>query len=89
MNKAELVEKVTNEIRLIKKTFQIAVDKIVFAITSSLAKGEKVILVSFKNFQIMEKKARKGRNPQTGETIQISVKKVPKFVPGENFREKM
>jgi len=89
MNKAALVGKVANEIRLTKKACQIAVDKIISAITSSLTKGEKVTLVSFGTFQAMERKARKGKNLQTGETIQIPAKKVPKFVLGKNFREKM
>jgi len=55
--------------------------------THSLVRGEKVILVGFGTFQIMERKARRGKNPQTGQTIEIPAKKVPKFRPGKSLRE--
>lgn len=87
MNKAELVEEVANQIGLTKKVSREAVDAIISAITDSLGREEKVTLVGFGTFQVMGRKARKGRNPQTGETIQIPAKKVPKFVPGKGLRE--
>jgi len=55
--------------------------------TESLAREEKVTLVGFGSFQVMERKERTGRNPQTGNQIQIPTKKVPRFRPGKNFRE--
>lgn len=58
-------------------------------ITGTLSKGEKVTLVGFGTFQVMERKASRGRNPQTGEEIQIPAKKVPKFRPGKRLREKV
>ena len=64
-----------------------AVDAIISAITDSLAREEKVILVGFGSFLITERKARKGVNPQTRRTIQIPAKNVPKFVPGKRLRE--
>jgi len=88
MNKADLVEKIANQTGLTKKTSREAVDAIVSAITDSLAREEKVTLVGFGTFQVMERKARKGVNPQTRGTIQIPAKKVPKFKPGKGLREK-
>lgn len=56
-------------------------------IADTLSKGEKVTLVGFGSFQVMERKAREGRNPQTGEKLQIPAKKVPKFRAGKKLRE--
>jgi len=86
MNKAELVEKVAGKVGLIKKKAGNIVDAITSAITDSLARNEKVTLVGFGTFQVMERKARKGVNPQTGKIIQIPAKKAPKFVPGKGLR---
>ncbi len=87
MNKAELVAEVANETGLAKKTFREAVDAIISAITDCLAREERVTLVGFGTFQVMERKARRGVNPQTGKTIQIPAKKVPKFKAGKSLRE--
>jgi len=89
MNKAELVEEVTNQTGLTKKVSREAVDAVISAITDSLAREEKVTLVGFGTFQVMERKARRGVNPQTRGTIQIPAKKVPKFKPGRGLREKV
>ena len=89
MNKAELVEEVANQTGLAKKTSREAVDAIISAITDCLAREEKVTLVGFGTFQVMERKARRGVNPQTRETMQIPAKKVPKFVAGKSLREKV
>ena len=56
-------------------------------ITDTLSKGEKVTLVGFGTFQVMERKTRRGRNPQTGKELQIPAKKVPKFTAGKALRE--
>jgi len=87
MNKAELVEKVVGQTGLTKKISREAVGAIISVITDSLTREEKVTLVGFGTFRVMKRKARRGRNPQTGETIQIRAKKVPKFKAGKNFRE--
>ena len=87
MNKADLVEKIADQTGLTKKTSREAVDVIISAITDSLSREEKVTLVGFGTFQVMERKARKGRNPQTRETINIPAKNVPKFRPGKGLRE--
>ena len=89
MNKAELVEEVTNQTGLTKKTSREAVDAVISAITDSLARQEKVTLVGFGTFQVIRRKERIGRNPQTGQTIQIPAKKIPKFLPGKGLREQV
>ncbi len=89
MNKAELVEEVAKQTGLTKRTSREAVDAVISAITDSLAREEKVTLVGFGTFQVMERKARRGVNPQTRGTIQIPAKKVPKFRPGKELREKV
>ena len=87
MNKAELIEEASGETGLTKKETGNVVDALTETITNTLSKGEKVTLVGFGTFQVMERKARTGRNPQTGQTIQIPAKKVPKFRPGKSLRE--
>ena len=89
MNKAELVEEVANQTGLTKKASREAVDAIISAITDSLTREEKVTLVGFGTFQVMERKARKMVNPQTREAINIPAKKVPKFRPGKQLREQV
>ena len=89
MNKADLVEKVANQTGLTKKTSREAVDAIISAVTDSLTTEERVTLVGFGTFQVRQRKARKGVNPQTREAINIPAKKVPKFVAGKGLREKV
>jgi len=74
---------------LYQETSKQAVDVIISALTDSLAREEKVTLVGFGTFQVMEREARRGVNPQTRKTIQIPAKKVPKFRPGKGLREKV
>jgi len=87
MNKAELVEEVVRQTGLAKKMCKKTVDSVVSTITDSLAKREKVTLVGFGSFKVITRKSRRGRNPQTGEEIQIPTKEVPKFAPGKNLKE--
>jgi len=89
MNKAQLIEEVSDKTGLTKKDVGIVLDAVIETIANSLKKGEKVTLVGFGTFQVMQRKARKGRNPQTGKAIQIPAKKVPKFMPGKGLRENM
>lgn len=87
MNKAELVEEVAGKVGLTKKDAGNVVDAVTETIVNTLKKGEKVTLVGFGTFQVMERKARKGINPQTGRGIQISAKMMPKFKAGKSLRE--
>ncbi len=89
MNKAQLVEKVSGDVGLTKRATQRIIEAITGTIGDVLSKGEKVTLVGFGTFQVVTRKARRGVNPQTGESIQISAKKVPKFIPGKGLREKV
>jgi len=89
MNKADLVEEVSAETGLTKRVSGEAIGAVIDGITDALARGEKVTLVGFGTFQVMERKARRGRNPQTGQTVQISARKVPRFKPGKNLRKKV
>ncbi len=86
MNKGDLVNKVS-EIVATKKEAQAAVDCVLSSITEALGKGDKVSLIGFGTFKVAERKARKGRNPQTGEEIDIAASKVPKFVAGKALKE--
>ena len=89
MNKAELIEEVAGQTGLTKRTSGKAVDAVVSAISDCLTRGEKVTLVGFGTLRVTKKKARVGRNPQTGESIDIPAKKVPKFVPSKNLKNKV
>jgi len=89
MNKAELVEEVSGEVGLSKRETQKVIDAIVGTIGDTLAAGEKVTLVGFGTFRVRSRKARRGVNPQTRESINIPAKKVPKFVPGKNLKNKV
>lgn len=87
MNKAELIDEVILYTGLTKAESRKAVNAIVLVITDSLARGEKITLVGFGTFRVGRRKARTGRNPQTGQTIEIPAKGVPKFSSGKTLRE--
>ena len=87
MNKAGLVEEVSDKTGLTKKETGNVIDAVVEAITNTLKKGKKITLVGFGTFQVRQRKAREGRNPQTGKKLEIPAKKVPKFKAGKNLRE--
>ncbi len=87
MNKRELIDEVNTKTGLTKRVSRETVDAVISAITDSLAREEKVTLVGFGIFQVRKRKAREGRNPQTGKAIQIPAKKVPKFKAGNKLRE--
>ncbi len=86
MNKTELVNKVAKVLNT-KKDAQAAVDAVFSSITEALGQGDDVSLVGFGTFKVANRKARKGRNPQTGEEIQIAASKIPKFVAGKTLKE--
>ncbi len=70
-----------------KKEAQAAVDCVFSTITKALKKKDPVTLIGFGTFKVAQRKARKGRNPQTGAEIRISAKKVPRFVPGTALKD--
>ncbi|MDF2924379.1 MAG: hup [Paenibacillaceae bacterium] len=87
MNKSDLITKVAEGSELSKKDATKAVEAVFEAITEALQSGDKVQLVGFGNFEVRERSARKGRNPQTGEEIEIAASKVPSFKPGKALRD--
>ncbi len=88
MNKTDLVEKVVEQTELSQNDAKLAVDAVFNSITNALAAGKKIQLVGFGTFEVRERSARKGRNPQTGEEIEIAVSKNPAFKPGKLLKEK-
>lgn len=86
MNKADLVNEVVNVVGN-KTTAQAAVDCVFESIVNTLKKGDGVNLVGFGSFKVVHRKARTGRNPQTGAEIQINASNAPKFVPGKAFKD--
>ena len=89
MNKAELIERVARDTGLTKADSLRAIDALLDNVTKSLRKGEKVTLVGFGSFQTARRKARNGRNPQTGTLIKIAARRVPKFIPGKELRDEV
>lgn len=87
MNKTELVQAVSEKTDMTKKDATQAVEAVFEVISEALAGGQKVQLVGFGNFEIRERAARKGRNPQTGEVIDIAASKIPAFKAGKALRE--
>ncbi|TAN41555.1 MAG: HU family DNA-binding protein [Nitrospirae bacterium] len=87
MTKQELIEKVAKDADLSKAAAGKALDATIDAIKASLKKGQKVILVGFGSFSVSKRKARKGRNPQTGKEIKIAACKVPKFSAGKTLKD--
>jgi DNA-binding protein HU-beta len=86
MNKGDLVNEVAKVVNT-KREAQEAVDTIFSTITQALKKKGTVTLVGFGTFKVSKRKARKGRNPQTGEEIKIKAKSVPKFLPGKALKD--
>ena len=86
-NKADLVDKVADKTGLTKKDSNAAVEAVFDSIQEFLAEEEKVQLIGFGTFEVRERAARKGRNPQTGGEIQIPATKVPAFKAGKNLKE--
>ena len=86
MNKGDLVNEVSKVVKT-KKDAQEVVDCVLSSITKALEKGDSVSLVGFGTFKVVARKARKGRNPQTGAEIDIAASKAPKFVAGKTLKE--
>ena len=86
MNKGDLINEVAKLVST-KKEAQEAVDCVFSSITNAMKTGDPVTLVGFGTFKVVERKARKGRNPQTGEEIDIKASKAPKFIAGKALKE--
>ena len=87
MNKAELIAKIAEESKLTKKAAETALDAFVTSVEEALKNGEKVQLVGFCTFEVRERAARKGRNPQTKAEIKIPASKAPVFKAGKALKE--
>ena len=87
MNKTELIKNVAQNAEISQKEATVVVQTVVESITNTLAAGEKVQLIGFGTFEVRERAARTGRNPQTGEEIEIPASKVPAFKPGKALKD--
>ena len=87
MNKAELIAKIADESKLTKKAAEAALDAFVAGVEGALKAGEKVQLVGFGTFEVRQRAARKGRNPQTKAEIKIPASKAPVFTAGKALKE--
>ena len=86
MTKVELVEKMAKEAKVTKAAAGKALDSFVDGVKKALKKGDKVTLIGFGTFSVVQRKARKGRNPQTGKEIKIAARKAPKFSAGKALK---
>ncbi|MCE5265598.1 MAG: HU family DNA-binding protein [Deltaproteobacteria bacterium] len=86
MNKAQLIDEVA-KVTCTKKEATLAVDAALAAVQKALKKGDAVTLVGFGTFGVSKRKAREGRNPQTGAAIKIAAKKVPVFKAGKGLKD--
>ena len=86
MNKGDLVNEVSRVLKT-KKDAQAAVDCVLSSITNALENGDSVSLIGFGTFKVAERKARQGRNPQTGQEMHIPASKVPKFTAGKVLKD--
>ena len=89
MNKTEFIAAIAEEAGLSKTDAAKAVKAFTDAVAEELAKGGKVQLVGFGNFEVSERPAREGRNPRTGETMTIAASKTPKFKPGKALKDEI
>lgn len=87
MTKAELIEEVSRVSDLTKKHSEIIVDTVFKSIINALHRGDKIELRGFGSFRIRQRESRKGRNPKTGERVDVPAKKVPYFKPGKELKE--
>ncbi len=89
MNKAELIDKLAKDVKLTKTQAAQAIDCFQEAVRSTLKKRDKLTLVGFGTFKVLDRKARLGRNPQTGAEMRIPAKKVVKFLAGKKLKNKI
>ena len=89
MNKTQLAEAIAAETGLTRSMSLKAVDAVFEAIADSLVQGEKVVLVGFGAFEVRQRKGRVGRNPQTGEPVEVPARRVPAFSAGKLLKERV
>ena len=89
MNKATLIAKISDDAGITRAAAATAVESLIEGITSTLKKGQRVTLVGFGTFGVSKRKARTGRNPQTGETIKIKAKTIARFKAGAQLTKKL
>ena len=87
MNKTELIAAVAEQAAITKKDAEKALSAVIDSITNALAEGDKVQLVGFGTFEVRARDARKGKNPRTGEIINIAASKVPAFKAGKALKD--
>ena len=87
MNKSELIDAIAASADIPKAAAGRALDATVDAITNALKEGDQVVLVGFGTFAVKERAARTGRNPQTGQPIEIPAAKIPTFKPGKALKD--
>ena len=87
VTKKELTELVAKKANLTNKASKEAIKVLLNGIRDSLKRGEKVVITGFGTFSLRTRKARKGRNPKTGETITIASRKAPGFTPGKSLKK--
>ena len=87
MNKTELIAAIAEQAEISKKDAEKALKAFVDVVTEQLKEGEKVPLVEFGTFEVSERAAREGRNPQTGKTMKIAACKAPKFKAGKALKD--
>ncbi|MTB67602.1 DNA-binding protein HU-beta [Providencia sp. wls1943] len=87
VNKSQLIEKIAAEANISKAAAGRVVDAFVASVTKSLSKGDDVTLVGFGTFNVRQRAARTGRNPQTGKEIKIAAAKVPAFRAGKGLKD--
>jgi DNA-binding protein HU-beta len=87
MNKQQLIEAAADSADLTKSDVEAALNAILGTIEDALKSGDKVQLTGFGNFEVRERAARTGRNPQTGEEMQIAASKAPAFKPGKSLKD--
>ena len=86
MTKADIIAKLAEEIKISKKAAGQTLALVTDSVAQAMRKGEKVTFVGFGTFSVVQRKARKGRNPQTGKEIKIAAKKAPKFTAGAGLK---
>lgn len=87
MNKTQLVDKIAEDADISKAAAGRALDSFTDAVTTALAEGDSVALVGFGTFSVRERAARTGRNPQTGEALNIAAAKIPSFKAGKGLKD--
>ena len=89
MNKTDLIDSVAAKTKMTKKASEQAINAVFGSMEESLAKQDKVQIIGFGTFEVRKRAQRKGRNPQTGESIQIPARRVPGFKAGKELRARV